>query len=357
MGKHSPREALVASTQLMPGQVRNRGVVAGTGSHPGVPGIGALDLGEVVRTPAGRHLAIFGDSFTGHTVYAGTHYPSVAVPVVLDIDGLPTFGTPLNGPSHDALFPRPAQAGLTNTLPSGSIEMLDGTTYMLVVGAVDLNPVGGSWLVRVTDNPTDGWTPIPGSWRPWAPNSVPGRANPHPGTAAASHPTQLSGYQDPDGMVYILADAFDRSRPVTMYRVDGPQVADRGAWQPWDGADWGEPGSVATFAVSRTNFGELSFRRLAGRPVLSGFNSARGVWQVELRVGRDPVRIFSDCDPMVVAHNDHGAEPTSLLQPYGGYILPTSTCENVNLFVSQWITSNNSAYRVVQFAARPGRLS
>ncbi len=50
---------------LKPGEVRNLGPVAGTGADPGIPGIGAADLGEVVKLPDGRYVAVFGDSFTG----------------------------------------------------------------------------------------------------------------------------------------------------------------------------------------------------------------------------------------------------------------------------------------------------
>ena len=67
-----------------------------------------------------------------------------------------------------------------------------------------------------------------------------------PGTHPSSQPTQLSGYQSGDGIVYIAADSFDRTRPVTMYRVPADQVADRGAWQPWTPTGWGDPGELAT---------------------------------------------------------------------------------------------------------------
>lgn len=360
VGRHSARPApealLPIHSNLRPGQVRNLGPIAGTGARPGVPGIGAVDLGEVVRTPAGDHLAIFGDSFTGSAAFAGTHYPSVAVPVTFSLQGMPLFGAPATGHrGEELLFRAPPQAAGTNTLPSGSIVLADGSTYMLVVGTSHLNPVGGSWLTRVTDTPGLGWDPIPGSWRPWTPNAAPSQTNRHPGTAPASHPTQISGYQGADGAVYIVADAFDRSQPVTLYRADADQVADRSSWRPWTGTDWGNAGELASAAISANSFGELSFRELGGRPVLSGFNSSHGIWQVEVRVSDDPTQIFSDSTPTVVAHNDPGNTPVSVLQPYGGYILPTSTLSNLNLFVSQWITSTNATYCVLQIQVHPLR--
>jgi hypothetical protein len=49
-------------------------------------------------------------------------------------------------------------------------------------------------------------------------------------------------------------------------------------------------------------------------------------------------------------------EDNQLAQPYGGYISPGSTLDEVRVFVSQWNTlpQNDSApYRVIQFAVNP----
>ena len=150
-------------------------------------------------------MAVFGDSFTGDKMGDGKHYPSVAVPVTFDEQGRPTFGEPMNLPEGLGplqLFPPPTQARGTNALPAGSIQLRDGTTYMMVAGTKDLKPVGGSWMVEVNDNPGAGWAPIDGTYR--APQ--------------AGMPSQISGFQAADGNVYIAADSFDRTQGVTMYR-------------------------------------------------------------------------------------------------------------------------------------------
>lgn len=342
--------------QPLRGVVRNLGPVAGTGSNPGIPGVGAADLGEVVEMPGqpGKYLAIFGDSFSGDKAYDGTHYPSVAVPVTFDEQGRPHFGTPLTGPDgQNVLFPPPPQAAGTDTLPAGSIRMNDGTTYMMVAGTDKLNPTGGSWLVKVTNDPGQGWKPIDGSWRPWTPNPPNPNDPVHPGTSVTSQPTQISGFQAKDGKVYIAADSFDRSRGVTMYRVDPNQVTDRRAWEPWNGNGWGTAGELATVPMSPNTYGELSFREVDGKPVLSGFNSTFGTNQVEVRVADNPLEIFSSGAPTVVAHNDIGNTPISIRQPYGGYILPGSTLGSMNLFVSQWNTDLNFPYNVQQIQVTP----
>lgn len=339
------------------GEVRDLGPIAGTGAVPGIPGIGAADLGEVVEVPGEngqptKFLAIFGDSFTGDKAYDGKHYPSVAVPVTFDAQGRPHFGPPLTGDdkSTSVLFPPPPEAGKTDTLPAGSIRMRDGTTYMMVAGTDNLNPTGGSWLVKATGNPAEGWKPIDKSWRPWTPN-LPNPNDPippgtHPGTSLASQPTQISGFQAKDGKVYIAANSFDRSQGVTMYRVDADQVTDRGKWQPWNGSGWGNAGDVATVPVSQTPFGEISFRDVSGKAVLSGFNQGTG--NVEVRVADDPTKVLS-VGPTVVAQQSNHEGANFLPQNYGGFIMPGSTLDHLNLLVSQWNTTANTPYNTREF--------
>jgi hypothetical protein len=321
---------------LKQGEARDLGPIAGTGANPGIPGIGAADLGEVVELPDGRLVAIFGDSFAGDKVGAGTHYPSVAVPVTFDDQGRPQFGAPLTGPdgSLNVLFPPPPQAAGKNTLPAGSIRMRDGTTYVMATGTSNLKPDGGSWLTHVTNNPSGGWQPIAGSWR------APGAA-----------PTQISGFQAADGNVYIAADSFDRSQGVTMYRVDPGHVADRAAWQPWTGTGWGT-NQQAAIPISRTPFGELSFREVDGHPVLSGFNQGSG--NVEVRVANDPTRLFSS-PTTVVAQQSNPQAPNFVPQNYGGFILPGSTLDKLKLFVSQWNTTINTPYNTQEFQVNANR--
>jgi hypothetical protein len=325
---------------LPPNGVKNLGPIAGTGAQPGIPGIGAADLGEIVELPDGRLVAVFGDSFKGDKVGGpdNEHYRSVAVPIVgWDKDGKPIFGQPFNSPggpgTPNVLFPPPPEALAidpnTNPLPAGSFQV-NGKTYMMVSGTSGLKPTAGSWLVEVSNDPSKGWQPVPGSWRPSRPG-VPG--NP---------PTQISGYQGKDGMVYIAADSFDRSQGVTMYRVDPTNATDRNAWQPWTGKDWGQPGQAPTLVTQQgAHYGELSFRDVDGHPVLSGFNSTPGVNQVEVRVADDPTRMFAPgVTPIVAAQQTAPAAPGYIYQPYGGYIMPGSTLDDLNILVSQWNTQN-----------------
>ncbi len=312
---------------LKPGEVRDLGPIAGTGGIPGIPGIGAADLGEVVEVTGqpGKYLAIFGDSFSGNKVGEGEHYRSVAVPVTFDADGRPHFGAPLTGAkdSGHELFPIPTDAvGVTDTLPSGTITLGD-KTYMMVTGTKDdLKPVA-SWLVEVNGDPGKGWTMVPGSYR-----------------GAGEAPTQVSGYKGSDGKVYIAADSFDRSRGVTMYRADPDKVSDRGSWQPWNGKNWGNPREQAT-PVTTDRYGELSFREIDGKPVLSGFNRDAQGGRMEVRVGSNPTGIFGNVPTTIVAQNGDPGAPNFMPQPYGGYIMPGSRLDDLKVFASQWNTGKD----------------
>ncbi|WP_082960545.1 MULTISPECIES: DUF4185 domain-containing protein [unclassified Mycobacterium] len=330
-GYDPPQDVGNTMDQPLQNSVRDLGPIAGTGAVPGIPGIGAADLGEVIEVPGqpGKYLAIFGDSFSGNKVAEGQHYRSVAVPVTFDPDGRPHFGAPANvpegNPTGHELFPMPDEAikaHIEDTLPAGTI-VSGGKTYMMVTGTKgNLHPAA-SWLVEVNGDPANGWTMVPGSYR-----------------AADAAPTQVSGYKGSDGKVYIAADSFDRSRGVTMYRADPDRVGDRGSWQPWTGKDWGAP-TDRPVQVTNDRYGELSFREIGGMPVLSGFNEDAHGGSVEVRVGTSPTEIFgSDVNPTVVVQNGDRNAPQFLPQPYGGYILPGSTLENLRMFVSQWNTAN-----------------
>jgi Domain of unknown function (DUF4185) len=348
---------------LRPGESRDLGPVAGTGANPPIDGIGAADLGEVITLPDGSKVAILGDSYSGGKQGEGTHYPSVAVPVSFDSQGRAHFGTPLTGPDgSNVLFPLPDQAkaaGANNSLPAGSIT-IGKDTYMMVVGTNTTNglaPIGGSWLVKVTNDPAAGWTPVKDSYRPWSSIPNPSTAPGHPPQISNPHapPTQISGYQGSDGKVYIAADGFDRQQGVTMYRVDPSQVFDRSAWQPWDGHGFDSHGQPVR--LSEANYGELSFREVDGRPVLSGFNGTTGNTELHVSNGLPASVLDYGTATTVVAAGGNWNQPVPGQYPqnYGGYILPGSTLDKMGLLVSQWNTTTGNPYVVEQFEVNANR--
>src|SRR6516162_5928209 len=75
--------------------------------------------------------------------------------------------------------------------------------------------VVNSRLVQIDPN-NPGWPTVPGSLRDadWQ----------------GGNETQISGYQAPDGWVYIVADGFARDHTVRLYHCHAETFTDRNTW-------------------------------------------------------------------------------------------------------------------------------
>ncbi|WP_082949916.1 DUF4185 domain-containing protein [Mycobacterium sp. ACS4331] len=336
---------------LAPGQVVRIGPTAGTGTPTSDYGIGATDLCEFMEFPT-ELLQVCGDSFAGQGVGFGGWFSPIALhvdrssldsPDGVRYTGVTGIGSPLLA---DATPPGSSQ------LPSGVVE-INRQNYMLVTVTTRLVP-GDSRLVKA-QAAQSGWQTVPGSVRP--------------AEYADRRQSQISGYYDriptpdsPTGWVYIVANSFDRTQPVTLYRVPPADFTDRAKWQGFSalpGADggWGKPPTP----LWGDQVGEMSVRQLDGMTVLSYFNASTG--NMEVRVAADPTQLGTAPVTTVVraatwpdrAEDLPAPEDNRLAQPYGGYIAPNSTIDDVRVFVSQWNTESRerAPYRVIQFAVNP----
>jgi hypothetical protein len=331
---------------LLPGQVLRVAPAAGTGTATADYGIGATDLCEFMEFPSGI-LQVCGDSFAGQGVGFGGWHTPIALHVVGD-----SLDDP-NGVRYDGVTgvdqplladPRPEDA---SQLPAGVIE-INRENYMMVTTTKDLRPQS-SQLVKAVPGQGN-WRTVPGSLRDAA--------------YAGGGQSQISGYYDPiptaespRGWVYVVADNFDRSGPVTLYRAAPATFTDRATWQAWSGDRWGGvPKPLWGDAV-----GEMSVRQIDGRTVLSYFNATTG--NMEMRVADDPTNLGTAPVTTVVvaapwpdrAEDLPPPQDNRLAQPYGGYISPSSSIDAVRVFVSQWNTTprGGTPYRVIQFVVNP----
>jgi len=321
--------ALPQMPQPAPGQAINLGPIAGTGSPTGAFGAGAVDLCEI--SPGGQ-VALGGDNFAGNAAFDGAWSPSVGLHVrpgtlnsnPIQFDG--SFG--LGG----TLYDQPPLAG-GSQLPAGTVQVF-GIDYAFVARTVNLQPID-TRLVRIDPN-GPGWPTVPGSWRDagWQDGNE----------------TQISGYQAPDGWVYIVADGFARDHTVWLYRCPAATFTDRNTWHAWGmidgGPDWGW--DVAPTPLSDDIFGELSLRQIEGNAVLSGFNWTSG--NVEVRVADDVTQVLAPGTPVTVV-----ATKETVPQNYGGYIVPGSTLDQAIILVSQFNTIANNPYNVQQFVVNLNR--
>ena len=334
---------------LAPGQVLRIGPTAGTGTPTGDYGIGATDLCEFVEFPS-ELLQVCGDSFAGQGVGFGGWYSPVALRVdtasVDDPAGVRYTG--VTGISEPLLAdPRPPGA---SQLPAGVVQ-INRRNYLMVATTKNLTPQTTRLVMAEPER--GGWQTVPGSRRD--------------GTYQGGSQTQISGYYDPiptpdsqTGWVYIVANSFTRSRPVLLYRATPQTFTDRSRWLGWaagPGGGWNKPPTP----LWPDSVGEMSIMQIDGKTVLSYFNSATG--NMEVRVANDPTSL-GDAPVTIVVQHDDWPDPAEslpppydnrLAQPYGGYISPGSTIDELRIFVSQWDTRERvrAPYRVIQFAVNP----
>nr|WP_156745922.1 DUF4185 domain-containing protein [Mycobacterium sp. 1423905.2] len=334
---------------LQPGQVLRIGPSAGTGTPTRDFNIGATDLCEFMEFPT-EVLQICGDSFPGQGVGFGRDFAPIALRVdtatVDDPEGVRYSG--VLG-MWEPLLADPTPTA-TSQLPAGVVQ-INRRNYLMVTTARNLEPQTSR---LVAAEPARGsWRTVPGSTRD--PAYQDGRQ------------TQISGYYDPiptpdspTGWVYIVANSFTRRQPVVLYRATPEAFTDRARWQGWaagpDGG-WNRPPTPLWPDL----VGEMSIRQIEGQTVLSYFNASTG--DMEVRVARDPTQLGAAPVTTVVQH-DEWPDPAEslppphdnrLAQPYGGYISPGSTLDELRIFVSQWDTRprETGPYRVIQFAVNP----
>jgi hypothetical protein len=336
---------------LAPGQVMRIGPTAGTGTPTRDYGIGDTDLCEFMDFPTDV-VQVCGDSFAGQGVGFGGYYSPIALRVdtasVDDPDGVRYTGvTGITSP----LLADPTPVG-DSQLPAGVVQ-INRQNYLLVTTTKNLVPQS-SRLVKA--EPTQGlWQTLPGSTRA--------------ATYLGGQQSQISGYYDPiptaestTGWVYVVADSFDRSKPVVLYRVAPENFGNRSRWQGWapgPGGGWNKPATP----LWGDQIGEMSFKQIDGKAVLSYFNASTG--NMEVRVADDPTGLDTAPVTTVVQHLSEWPDPAEslpppednrLAQPYGGYISPGSTLDELRVFVSQWHNTDpraRSPYRVIQFAVNP----
>jgi hypothetical protein len=232
------------------GEVVNLGPIAGTGSPTGALGAGAVDLCEI--SPGGQ-VALGGDTFSGDAARSGAWSQSMGLHVRPGTLNANTIQFDRSFGQNGTLYDQPPAPG-GSQLPAGTVQVF-GIDYALVARVVNLQPID-TRLVTIDPNGPH-WQTVPGSWR---------NADWQDGNE-----TQISGYQAPDGWVYIVADGFARDHTVRLYHCHAETFTDRNTWWAYGikdgGPDWAW--DVAPTPLSDDRFGELSLRLIEGKSVLS----------------------------------------------------------------------------------------
>lgn len=298
----------------------------------------ATDLGVPVRTPDGRLLFVFGDTFEEARVGGGWWRSPVALYGRFDGPGRPVVWTGAVGGRHARqLWPYDHNNPEYSTVLPSDVITLGNTMYLHVMVNKGLGNVVRTEIWRSDDSGTT-WVPTDAVFAP----------NLHDGMFQL-----LTWALGDDGYVYVLSTGFQRDKPVILHRVRPDRLTDPGAYEPWgQGPDsrwaWGNPPTP----VLDGTFGELCLRLLDGRWILTWFN--QGDYRIEGLVADHPTADLRAAHRRTLLRGTSwgNEDDTHVAQLYGGYVIPGSTLDDLHLSVSQWNTKAGWPYRVMQFRVR-----
>ncbi|GAA4866604.1 DUF4185 domain-containing protein [Saccharopolyspora cebuensis] len=310
-------------------------------------GIGGTDLGTMATAPDGRLVAVFGDTFEQATVGG----PGWRSPVVL-------FGDPASarrgiewtgaaGPGSYAAQVLPYEHNsiingrrVSTVIPTDVIALGD-EMYLHAMVCEGIGNVHWTEVHRSTDN-GETWQHTGTTW---------------PGDHHGGLFQMLTWAPGDDGYVYAFSTGFQRDKGLLLHRVPADRLTDPRAWQGWGfrgGAwAWGNPPTIALTGA----YGELSLRPVGGRWLLAFFDA--GNYRIDVLNLDVPTANLYAAPRATALHGtswdaeDHAAGRVAQL--YGPYVVPGSTLEDLHLAVSQWNTTTNWPYRVMQFAGRAPR--
>ncbi|WP_205678817.1 DUF4185 domain-containing protein [Brachybacterium endophyticum] len=311
-------------------------------SGPGVTsdyGFEATDLGVPCRTPDGRILAVFGDTFEGAKVGSGRWTSPVALYAKdrrrPSASGLRWSGA-VGGERAEQLIDYDHEGPISTYLP-GDVITVDGTMYLWVMANAGFGNVAR----------TEIWT-SKDSGETWEQTT-----EMFPGDHLAGFCQQATWSLDEDGgTVHLLTSGFQRDKGAILQRVPASKILDPDAYETYgpveaDGTSW-EWGK-APKPIIDGSIGEMCLRRVEDRTVLTYFNS--GLYRIDLKAATSPEELrdaaFSET---LLWGCDWGHEDDErVAQLYGGYIVPGSTLDDLHLTVSQWHTGPDWPYHVEEF--------
>lgn len=294
----------------------------------------AMDLGCSARTPDGRILFVFGDTFAQARVGSDDW----RAPTGLFADGARPLSAGIQwtgavgGQTAQQLIPYSHSGEFSTALP-GDIMTIGDTMYLWLMLNAGYGNVIRSQIYVSTDNGE--------TWRYSGAE--------FPGDQDGGLFQQITWAPADDGYVYLYCSGFQRDKPIIMYRVPQGSVTEPSAYQPWGYAagawGWGN----APTPILGGEFGEMSLRPIGGKWIFTWFNS--GLYRIDCLIFDSPTsNLYTAFHETLLWGCDWGKEDDQrVAQLYGPYVIPGSTLDDLYLAVSQWNTAAGWPYHAQQF--------
>ncbi|MDT0382537.1 DUF4185 domain-containing protein [Streptomyces sp. DSM 42041] len=297
----------------------------------------ATDLGIPARTPDGRTLFVFGDTFEQARVGGGWWRSPVALwSETTDLDAGVTWSGAHGGAAAEQLWFYEHNNPVFSTVLPSDVITIGGTMYLHAMVNKGLGNVVWTEIWRSDDSGA--------SWQHTGAK--------FPANHAGGLFQLLTWGRGNDGYVYVFSTGFQRDKPLILHRVREDRLTDLAAYEPWGWRDgvwaWGH----APTPVLEGRFGELCLRPLGGKWLLTWFNA--GDYRIDgILMDYPTSNLHTAHRRTLVWGGQWGQEDDAhVAQLYGGYVIPGSTLTDLHLAVSQWNTAQGWPYRVMQHRVR-----
>ena len=300
------------------------------GKYSAHTGFRTGDLGAMAPMGNGEFAMIFGDSFRGN--FGQGWMSPVGVVAKMDEDGFIKILRPIDNTSEVSDMISYHRINDSTLIPSDVINV-DGTLYLHGTFHAPFGTVVSSNVWK-SDDGGKTWKEI---------SSTPGNH--------MRGMTQLISWDNgPDGYIYATSTKFGRESPVYLWRFKPEDIDKPGNWEGYSAQidDWSN--HAEPILKNNVKAGEMCLRYIDGHWVLVMFNEDSQ--DVEVRISETLGRNWDNVRVAKIARNgswDNEQTPLNWSQPYGGYIVPGSHLDDMDIVVSQWKTSDNSRYTATQF--------
>ena len=300
------------------------------GRYSAHTGFRSGDLGAMAPMGNGEFAMIFGDSFRGN--FGQGWMSPVGVVATMDEDGFIKILRPIDNTSEVSDMISYHRVNDSTLIPSDVIN-IDGTLYLHGTFHAPFGDVVSSNVWKSDDGGTT-WKQISSA----------------PGNHMRGMTQLISWDKGPDGYIYATTTKFGRKSPVYLFRFKPEDIGEPGNWDGYSPLT-GEWTKHAEPILKRdVRAGEMCLRYIDGHWVLVMFNEESE--DVEVRISETLERDWDDVRVAKIARNgswDNPQSPLNWSQPYGGYIVPGSHLDDMDIVISQWNTTDNSRYTATQF--------